>query len=322
MTPDSRVFLAGHEGLVGSAVLRRLEAGGYSDVLRRDRAALDLTDQASVRQFFEAEQPEVVILAAARVGGIGANDRYRAEFIRDNLLIQTHVLDAAHRTGVRRALFLGSSCVYPKNCPQPIQEGYLLTGLLEETNEAYATAKIAGIKMCEAFNRQYETQFLPVMPTNLYGPKDNFDPETSHVLAAFIRRFHEAKIRKRSSVRIWGSGAPKREFLHVDDLADACVFLLERTSRTRLINIGFGAEITIMELARLVSGVVGYTGEIEADMSKPDGTPRKLLDSTELRKLGWKPAIPLREGVESTYRWYRSTLSGELPSPGGIENTL
>ncbi|MBN1944405.1 MAG: GDP-L-fucose synthase [Bradymonadales bacterium] len=305
LRPDARVYVAGHRGLVGSSLLRRLQAGGYRNLLVRTSKELDLCRQEQVDAFFAAEQPEFVLLAAAKVGGILANDRYRADFIRENLLIETHVIDAAYRNGVKRLLFLGSSCIYPRLCPQPMREEHLLTGLLEPTNEPYAIAKIAGIKMCEAYNAQYGTRYLSVMPTNLYGPGDNFDLESSHVLPALIRKFHEAKVRGDASVTIWGTGTPRREFLHVDDLADACVYLLEQTDTVELVNIGVGEDISIQDLAELIREVVGFDGEIEYDESKPDGTPRKLLDVSRLTRLGCKAKIGLREGVEGTYKWFK-----------------
>ncbi len=302
--PEARVFLAGHRGLVGSAILRRLEARGYRDVIVRSSSALDLRRQRDVEQFFVQQRPEFVILAAARVGGIHANSTFRAEFIRDNLLIQDHVIDAAHRAGVQRLLFLGSSCIYPRAAEQPIREEALLSGPLELTNEPYAVAKIAGLKLCEAMNAQYGTRYLGVMPTNLYGPRDNFDLESAHVLPAILRRIHEAKLAGDASVKIWGSGKPRREFLHADDCAEACIFLLEQTDETTLLNIGAGEDLTIYELAQLVCEVVGYEGELTLDTSRPDGTPRKLLDSGRLRGLGWRPRVGLREGLAEVYRWY------------------
>jgi GDP-L-fucose synthase len=307
MTPDAKVYLAGHNGLVGSAIKRRLEEAAYENLVTRSSSELDLRDQAAVDAFFDEEKPEFVILAAAKVGGIMANDTYRGEFIRDNLQIQTNVIDAAQRHGVQRLLFLGSSCIYPRECPQPMKEEHLLTGPLEPTNEPYAVAKIAGIKTCEAFNDQYGTKYLSVMPTNLYGPRDDFDLETSHVLPAFIHKFHRAKVEDRDSVTIWGTGEPRRAFLYVDDLADACLFLLEETDRTELINIGVGEDISILELAELVSDVVGFEGVIERDLSKPDGTPRKLLDVSELEELGWSASTSLRDGIVQTHEWFEST---------------
>ncbi len=306
MTPDDTVYLAGHTGLVGSAIAKRLGEAGYDDVIARRSSELDLRNQAAVNRLFEEESPDVVILAAAKVGGILANDTYRGDFIRDNLQIQTNVIDAAQRHDVERLLFLGSSCIYPRECPQPMKEQHLLQGPLEPTNEPYAIAKIAGIKTCEALNDQYDTKYLSVMPTNLYGPRDDFDLVTSHVLPAFIHKFHRAKVEDRTAVTIWGTGEPRREFLHVDDLADACLFLLEQTDRTELVNIGVGEDISIAELARLVADVVGFDGEIERDLSKPDGTPRKLLDVSEMENLGWTASIGLREGIEQTYEWFKN----------------
>jgi GDP-L-fucose synthase len=304
MTPDSRIFVAGHNGLVGSALVRRLEADGASRLLLRSRAELDLRDAQAVDAFFAAERPEYVFLAAAKVGGIVANDTYPADFIRDNLAIQLNVIDAAHRHGTEKLLFLGSSCVYPKHAPQPMREEHLLTGPLEPTNEAYAIAKIAGIAMCQAYRRQHGARFISVMPTNLYGPNDNFDLETSHVLPALIRRLHEAKLAGAPAVTLWGTGTPRREFLHVDDLADACVHLMLHYDDLELVNIGWGRDISIRELALLVARVVGYGGALEWDASRPDGTPRKLLDTSRLEGLGWAPRIGLEEGVRGVYGWY------------------
>jgi GDP-L-fucose synthase len=301
---DSRIYVAGHRGLVGSAIVRALRAAGYRNIVTRTRQDLDLTNQAAVYRFFEEERPEYVFLAAAKVGGILANSTYPADFIRENLLIQTNVIDAAYRSGVRKLLFLGSSCIYPKHAPQPMKEEYLLTGLLEPTNEPYAVAKIAGIKMCQAYRRQYGFAAVSLMPTNLYGPGDNFDLETSHVIPALLRKFHEAKVEGRPEVVVWGTGTPRREFLHVDDLADAALFLMERYDSEEIINVGVGEDVSIAELAQLVADVVGYAGRIVFDTSKPDGTPRKLLDVSRLRALGWQARIPLREGLEQTYRWY------------------
>ncbi|NOZ24820.1 MAG: GDP-L-fucose synthase [Nitrospirae bacterium] len=308
MDSSSRIYVAGHRGLVGSAIVRRLRAGGYREIITRTHAELDLTRQAEVEEFFERERPEYVFLAAAKVGGIVANNTYPAEFIHTNLMIQTSVLHASYLSGVRKLLFLGSSCIYPKFAPQPMKEEYLLTGELEPTNEPYAVAKIAGIKMCQAYNRQYGTNFISAMPTNLYGPNDNFDLETSHVLPAMIRKFHEAGSAGRPVV-LWGSGSPRREFLHVDDLADACVFLMENhdvraDSGPDLINIGTGKDITIRELAELIRETVGFDGPVQWDSSRPDGTPRKLLDVSRMRALGWEPKISLRQGIEQTYDWY------------------
>jgi len=334
METDSRIYVAGHKGLVGSAIVRKLQAEGYPNLILKSHKELDLMRQAEVEAFFKTEKPEYVFLAAAKVGGILANNIYPAEFIYENLLIETNVIHSAHKAGVKKLLFLGSSCIYPRDCPQPMKEKYLLSGKLEPTNEPYAVAKIAGIKMCQAYNRQYGTRFISVMPTNLYGPGDNFDLETSHALPALIRKFHEAKIREanlagvastlksawadapppssepseRSSngffVTLWGTGSPRREFLHVDDLADACVFLMRHYEDSEIINIGCGKDISISELADLIKDIVGFKGSVRYDRSKPDGTPRKLLDVSKLQALGWEPKISLREGIEKTYRWY------------------
>lgn len=304
MERNARIFVAGHRGLVGSAIVRHLQADGYSNILSRTRSELDLTNPEAVAQFFAAEKPEYVFLAAAKVGGILANNTYPADFIRENLLIQGNIIDAAYRSGVKKLLFLGSSCIYPKLCPQPIREEYLLTGPLEPTNDAYAIAKIAGIKMCEAYNRQYGTNYISVMPTNLYGPGDNFDLQSSHVLPALIRKFHEAKVVGSPEVVVWGTGSPRREFLHVDDLADAAVYLMDTYSGSEIVNIGVGEDLTIRELAEVIKDTVGYTGELVFDTSKPDGTPRKLLDVSRLTSLGWKARISLREGIQRTYAWY------------------
>ena len=307
--------MAGHKGLVGSAIVRKLQALGCQDLVLRTHRELDLIDQAAVGRFFERERPEIVVLAAARVGGILANFTYQGEFIYDNLMIQTNLIHWSRNLGVKRLLFLGSSCIYPKLAPQPLQEEYLLTGSLEPTNDAYAVAKIAGIKMCEAYNLQYGTSYLSVMPTNLYGPGDNFDLANSHVLPALIRKFHEAREKNDSEVVVWGTGSPRREFLHVDDMADACVHLLGlpdsqytgmvKSLKPCLINIGMGRDITIKELAELVKKIVDFKGKIVFDTSKPDGTPQKLLDISRMTKLGWKPQISLHEGIISTYRWYQ-----------------
>lgn len=304
MRPDSRVYVAGHRGLVGSALFRRLESAGYERLVTRSRNELELLDARAVDEFFESEKPEYVFLAAARVGGILANDTYPVEFLQDNLQVQLNVIEAAYRHGVEKLLFLGSSCIYPKHAPQPMKEEYLLTGELEPTNEPYAIAKIAGIELCKSYNRQHGTDYISVMPTNLYGPGDNFDLQTSHVLPALIRKFHDAKERGDESVTVWGTGEPRREFLHVDDLADACVYLMDNYSGSEIVNIGVGEDISIRELAELVRDVVGYEGDIVHDASKPDGAPRKLLDVSRLRGLGWEAGIPLRKGVEDTYRWY------------------
>ena len=309
MDLQRKIYVAGHRGLVGSAIVRRLEALGAQTLVLRTRAELDLTDDHAVSSFFEVERPAYVFLAAAKVGGIKANNAYPAEFLRDNLAIQTNVIHSAWKSGVTKLCFLGSSCIYPKLAPQPLREESLLTGPLEPTNEWYAIAKIAGIKMCEAYRRQYGFNAISVMPTNLYGPGDNFDPESSHVLPAMIRRFHEAKVRGDASVLIWGSGTPRREFLHVDDMADATVFLMQGYEQAEHINVGVGEDLTILELARLVADVVGYQGQILTDPSKPDGTPRKLMDVSRLSALGWKARIGLRDGIAETYRWYVANVA-------------
>jgi GDP-L-fucose synthase len=306
---NSRIFVAGHRGLVGRAILRKLQSEGYTNCLTRTHDELDLCNQAEVNSFFQTERPEFVFLAAARVGGILANNTYPAEFIRNNLLIQTNVIDAAYRNGARKLMMLGSSCIYPKFAAQPIKEEYLLTGQLEPTNEAYAVAKIAGIYMAQAYCRQYGFNAISLMPTNLYGPGDNFDLENSHVLPALIRKCHEAKAGGEKSFQIWGTGSPRREFLHVDDLASAAVLLMQKYDRPEIVNVGTGQDVSIRELAEIVRDVVGYEGEILPDSSKPDGTPRKLLDVTRLLSLGWKPTIPLRDGIKQTYEWY---LSNEI----------
>ncbi len=309
LNQDSRIYVAGHRGLVGAAVVRALQQQGYRNLLLRTHQELDLTDQGAVREFFDRQRPMAVVMAAARVGGIHANNTRPALFIRDNLLIQDNVIDAAHRSGVAKLVFLGSSCIYPKLAPQPIKEDYLLTGPLEPTNEAYAIAKIAGVKMCQAYRREFGFNAISLMPTNLYGPGDNFDLQNSHVLPALIRRFHEAKLRGDESMSIWGTGTPRREFLHVDDLADAVVYLLKRYDDEAIVNIGWGEDVTIRELAELVMSVSGFQGRLMFDASKPDGTPRKLLDTTRLTALGWRPKIPLKAGIESTYAWFREHVA-------------
>jgi GDP-L-fucose synthase len=306
MRPDEAIFVAGHRGMVGSAIVRALRAAGFINLVLRDRNELDLTRQADVEHFFAATRPAYVILAAAKVGGILANDSQPAEFLRDNLAIQANVIDAAFRNGTNKLLFLGSSCVYPRLAAQPITEDSLLTGPLEPTNEWYAIAKIAGIKMCEAYRRQYGFNAISAMPTNLYGPEDNFDPASSHVLPALLRKFHEAVKSGADTVEVWGSGTPRREFLHVDDLAAACLFLMDRFDAAGWINVGWGRDLTIAELAQSIARVVGFTGALRFDASKPDGTPRKLLDTTHLTALGWTPRIELDAGLRSTYDWYRS----------------
>lgn len=302
MNRGARIFVAGHGGLVGAAIVRRLEADGRGQLLLRTRSELDLRRQTEVDRFFERERPDHVFLAAAKVGGILANETCPGEFIRDNLLIQCNVIDAAYRSGVKKLLFLGSSCIYPKHAPQPMNEESLLTGALEPTNQSYAIAKIAGIEMVRAYRRQFGFPGISVMPTNLYGPHDNYDPATSHVLPALLRKFHEAKMSGAEEVEIWGSGEPRREFLHVDDLADACVFLMQRYEGELALNVGVGEDLTIRELAELVSRVVGYHGRLTFDRSKPDGTPRKLLDVSRIQSLGWKARIPLERGIGETYR--------------------
>jgi len=315
MNLDAKIFVAGSNGLVGSALVRRLKAGGFGNLLTPEIDELDLTSQAVVRDFFQQARPEYVILAAAKVGGIHANNTYPAEFIYLNLMIQNNVIHSAYEAGVKRLLFLGSSCIYPKLAPQPMREEHLLTGLLESTNEPYAIAKIAGIKMCESYNRQYGTQFVAVMPTNLYGIDDNFHPENSHVMPALIRRFHEAKLAGSDEVVVWGSGTPKREFLFVDDMADGCVFILNLDDavleehllsypKPCFVNLGTGIDVTICELAETIREVVGYQGRIEFDPSKPDGTPRKLQDVSRMKALGWEANIMLRDGIKRTYAWF------------------
>ncbi len=330
MKPGDKIYIAGHRGLVGSALMRRLllpspasgrgvgGEGPYTNLLTRTHAELDLTDQAAVDAFFAAEKPDYVFLAAAKVGGIHANDTYPAEFIRDNLAIQTNVIHAAYRHGVKRLLFLGSSCIYPKLAPQPMKEEHLLTSELEPTNRPYALAKIAGIEMCWAYNRQYKTQYLAVMPTNLYGPGDNYHPQNSHVIPALIRRFHEAKLANAPSVTVWGSGTPRREFLYSDDMANACVHLMNLPDErfvpllgqdrndglAPLVNIGVGHDLTIRELAEVVAATVGYTGRLEFDATKPDGTPRKLMDVSRLSRLGWKPLTDMDAGLRAAYAWF------------------
>jgi GDP-L-fucose synthase len=301
----TRIYVAGHNGLVGSAVVRALKKQGFENLLVRTHRELDLTEQDAVRKFFDSERPQAVIMAAAKVGGIHANNSHPATFLRDNLLIQDNVIDAAHRAGVEKFVFLGSSCIYPKMAPQPIKEDYLLTGPLEPTNEWYAIAKIAGLKMCQAYRRQYGFKAISLMPTNLYGPGDNFDLQNSHVLPALIRKFHDAKTRGDKSVELWGSGTPRREFLHVDDLADAVVYLLQNYDSEAIVNIGWGEDVTIRELAEIVMSVIGYSGELTLDPSKPDGTPRKLLDVSRLGSLGWRPQITLKKGIEMTYTWFK-----------------
>ncbi|XP_071706211.1 putative GDP-L-fucose synthase 2 [Rutidosis leptorrhynchoides] len=305
---SAKIFVAGHRGLVGSAIVRRLRSLGYTNLILRPHAELDLTNQSAVKTFFALEKPQYVILAAAKVGGIHANSTYPADFITINLQIQTNVINCSYRYGVRKLVFLGSSCIYPKHAPQPIPESSLLTGPLEPTNEWYAIAKIAGIKMCQAYRIQYKWDAISAMPTNLYGPNDNFHPENSHVLPALMRRFHRAKVTGAKEVVVWGTGSPLREFLHVDDLADCVVFLLENYSGLEHVNVGSGKEVSIKELAELVKEVVDFKGEVVWDGSKPDGTPRKLMNSSMLAKLGWEPKISLRDGLVGTYEWYVANL--------------
>lgn len=308
MDETSKIYVAGHRGLVGSAIMRRLEQAGYTNLVTRTHAELDLTNQVAVHAFFEGERPEYVFLAAAKVGGIMANSTYPADFIRENLQIQTNIIDSAYRSGVKKLEFLGSSCIYPKLAPQPIKEEYLLTGPLEPTNEAYAIAKIAGIVMAQSYRKQYGFNAISLMPTNLYGPGDNYDLQSSHVLPALIRKFHEAKVRGETAVVVWGTGTPLREFLHVDDLADAAVFLMENYDDERIINVGVGEDISIGDLAHLVAEVVGFDGEVVFDTSKPDGTPRKLLDVSRLFDMGWRPRFDLRSGIEDAYLWFAENV--------------
>ncbi|UWU28814.1 GDP-L-fucose synthase [Rhizobium sp. WSM1274] len=306
MNRDVKIYVAGHRGMVGSAIVRRLKAGGYTNIVTRSHAELDLVNQAAVAEFMKAERPDYIFMAAARVGGIHANNVYRAEFLYQNLMIETNVVHAAWQAGVERMLFLGSSCIYPRDCPQPIREEYLLTGPLEETNEPYAIAKIAGVKLCESYNRQYGTRYVSGMPTNLYGPNDNYDLDSSHVMPALIRKVHEAKIRGDRQLVVWGSGRPMREFLYVDDMADACVFLMESDVSEGLINIGTGEDITIRELAETIMRVIGFTGEIVYDQTKPDGTPRKLMSVDRLSALGWKATTSLGDGIARAYADFAS----------------
>ncbi|MBB6671712.1 GDP-L-fucose synthase [Cohnella nanjingensis] len=317
MDKFANIFVAGHRGLVGSAILRALTREGFRKVVCRTSAELDLRETADVRRFFEERRFDYVFLAAAKVGGIVANNDYPADFIRDNLMIQTNVIEASRRTGVGKLLFLGSTCIYPKLAPQPLRESYLLTGALEPTNEPYAIAKIAGIKMCQSYNRQYGTNYISVMPTNLYGPHDNFDFAQSHVLPALIRKFHEAKLQDSPYVTVWGTGTPRREFLHADDLADACLFLMDRYDAGDIINVGTGEDLPISELASRVASVVGYRGDIRYDTQKPDGTPRKLVDVSKLTALGWTARTGLDDGLRRTYEWYLQN-SAEASSRYGL----
>ncbi len=310
MEKNEAIYVAGHRGMVGSAVRRKLEAEGFTNILTRTRAELDLRDAVAVRKFYAAERPAVVVVASAKVGGIVANNEQPAEFLLENLQIQNNVISCAHEFDARKLLFLGSSCIYPKLAPQPIPESALLTGPLEPTNDAYAIAKIAGIKLCQSYHRQYGRNFISGMPTNLYGPNDNFDLHTSHVLPALIRKVHQAKKNGAATVPIWGTGSPRREFLHVDDLAEACFFLLERYDSPGIVNIGCGEDVTIRELAETVCDVIGFGGALEFDATKPDGTPRKLLEMSKLFGLGWRPRIPLREGIRGAYEWFLANVEG------------
>ena len=304
MKSNSRIYVAGHRGLVGSAIIRSLKQRGFENLITRTHAELELMDAVAVKDFFEQAKPEYVFLAAAKVGGIHANSTYPADFIRENLIVQTNVIHESWRQGVVKLLFLGSSCIYPKLCPQPIKEEYLLSGELEKTNDAYALAKIAGIKTCQSYNQQHGTHFISAMPTNLYGVNDNFHPENSHVLPALIRRFHEAKLANVESISIWGTGTSRREFLHSDDLADAVLFLMENYDDSEIVNVGCGKDQTIKELAETIQEVVGYTGHLKFDSTRPDGTPQKILDISKINSLGWKPTISLREGLKQVYQWY------------------
>ena len=305
MKKSDKIYIAGHRGMVGSSISRKLEEEGFTNIVVRTSSELDLRNQQLVNDFFAHEKPDHVFLAAAKVGGIYSNNKYRAEFIYENLMIECNVIDAAYRNGVRKMMFLGSSCIYPKMAPQPLREDYLLTGPLEHTNEPYAVAKIAGLKMCEAYRDQYGSDFISVMPTNLYGPNDNYHPENSHVLPALLRKFHEAKVNAQPFVTVWGTGNARREFLHTDDFADACFFLMQHYSGKEFVNIGWGEDITIRELAELIKSVTEYEGEIRFDHSKPDGTPRKLMDTSKRTQLGWKPKIKLREGIASVYNEFQ-----------------
>jgi len=307
MKKDSKIYVAGHKGMVGSAIVRRLQELEYTNIITKTKKELDLTNQFQVNQFFNFEKPEYVFLAAAKVGGIKANNDFKADFIYQNLMIQTNIIKASYENRVKKLLFLGSSCIYPKLSPQPLKEEYLLSGYLEPTNDAYAIAKIAGIKMCQSFNQQYDTNFISVMPTNLYGPGDNYDLQTSHVLPALIRKFHEAKIGGKSEVVIWGSGKPMREFLYVDDLAEACLYLMNNYNDTEIVNIGTGEDISINDLSFLIKEIVGFSGKIVYDSSKPDGTHRKLLDVSKLNKLGWKHKTSLFDGITKTYNDFKSS---------------
>ncbi len=309
MNKQAKIYIAGHRGMVGSAITRKLEAGGFQNLVYKSSQELDLRDQQAVNTFFDSEKPAYVFLAAAKVGGILANDTFRADFLYENLMIESNIIYAAWKSKVEKLMFLGSSCIYPKMAPQPLKEEYLLTGLLEPTNEPYAIAKIAGIKLCDAFRAQYGCNFISAMPTNLYGANDNYDLKNSHVLPAMIRKFHEAKINGDPFVTIWGTGEPKREFLHVDDLAEACIFLMQHYDETGHVNVGTGTDLSIMELAEMISRIVGFTGGIKKDLSKPDGTPRKLMDVSKLKTMGWTARIHLEEGIRMVYDGYKKSLA-------------
>ena len=309
MERKDKIYIAGHRGMVGSAIKRKLEGDGFKNLIYRTSEELDLRNQAAVHSFFESERPDFVFLAAAKVGGIMANDSYRADFIYENLMIESNIIHASWKSAVKKLMFLGSSCIYPKFAPQPLKEEYLLTGLLEHSNEPYAIAKIAGIKLCDAFRAQYGCNYISVMPTNLYGPNDHYDLKNSHVLPALIRKIHEAKLNNESFVTIWGTGEPKREFLHVDDVADACVFLMENYDDPGLVNVGSGKDLTILELTKLISEIAGYSGEIRRDLSKPDGTPRKLMDVSKINAMGWKARISLEDGIRMVYEEYQKKLA-------------
>jgi GDP-L-fucose synthase len=312
MEKNSKIYIAGHEGLVGSAIMRNLKSKGFINIIGRTHSELDLTNQRSVEEFFNNEKPEYVFLAAAKVGGIHANNTYPADFIMSNIQIQCNVIESAFKIKLKKLLFLGSSCIYPKMCPQPMKEEYLLSGYLEPTNEAYAIAKIAGIKICEYYNKQYGTKYISVMPTNLYGPNDNFNLENSHVLPALIRKIHEAKIENKEKVDIWGTGKPLREFLYVDDMSDACVYLMETYEGNNFVNVGTGKDLTINELAEMIKEIVGFSGELVYNTSKPDGTPKKLLDVSRLESLGWKYKIELYDGIRETYHWFLKSVEDNI----------
>lgn len=320
MDKSSKIYIAGHNGLVGSAIVRSLQKEGYNNLIFREFKELDLTSQKATLEFFQQEKPEYVFLAAAKVGGIQANNTLPAEFIYQNLAIETNIINSAYQSGVKKLLFLGSSCIYPRDCAQPIKEEYFMTGPLEETNKAYAVAKIAGIVMCQSYNRQYGTKFVSVMPTNLYGPGDNFDLNSSHVMPALLRKFHEAKINNAKEVVMWGTGSPLREFLHVDDLADACLYLMNNYEDGEIVNIGTGKDLSIRDLAETIKKIVGFSGEIVNDTTKPDGTPKKQLDVTKLHNLGWQHKIELEEGIKSTYEWFLDNHKQQIKSSEKVVN--